>query len=449
MNSIPELLVTAGPLAGRRFEVSDVGLRLGRSSSCEISVADDPALSRNHCLFEKRDGRLWVTDLASANGTAVNDVMLGADPVAIEPGARIVAGDTTIVAVAPGADAAPAPAAPAPAAAEGAAPVPKVDLGLGKPADSETGSRLNPVRIVLWVAAVLAVVASAMLILSPQEEGTAAPRGSRDVAEEKPTLHSLSFEKVEADGEHIYRCALACDAKGVMSVVIDDVPKENRHVKKSAELSAAAREELEKIIADEALYRLEREYTGVPLHAGTLRSCSLRIVRGSRVFETAFENALEPEEFKTVRERLETFFKNELGVWAVQYSADQLKEKSAESRRAGDSKWEERDVQYGNLAAALGSYEEAVYYLETVNPKPDDYGELVARRDEAKRELDRRYRDQRFLADRAINLGDWPAAQRELRILCDMVPDAKDPRHAEANGRLVDVEARMKKGDRK
>ena len=66
-----EILVTVGPLKDRRFSVPANGIRLGRSSSCEISIPD-PALSRNHCLFETRDGGLWVTDLASANGTLVN-----------------------------------------------------------------------------------------------------------------------------------------------------------------------------------------------------------------------------------------------------------------------------------------------------------------------------------------------------------------------------------------
>ena len=50
-----------------------------------------------------------------------------------------------------------------------------------------------------------------------------------------------------------------------------------------------------------------------------------------------------------------------------------------------------------------------------------------------------------FLADRAINLQDWATAQRELRILCELVPSTKDPRHAEASAKLLDVESRMKK----
>ena len=87
--NIPEILVAQGPLKGRRFTVEATGLRLGRSSTCEISIPD-PSLSRNHCLFEVRDGQLWVTDLASANGTLVNGEPLGADSKTLQPGDRVV-----------------------------------------------------------------------------------------------------------------------------------------------------------------------------------------------------------------------------------------------------------------------------------------------------------------------------------------------------------------------
>ena len=103
-------------------------------------------------------------------------------------------------------------------------------------------------------------------------------------------------------------------------------------------------------------------------------------------------------------------------------------------------------MNYGNLAAALKLYDEAVMYLETVNPKPDDYGELITKRDMVRAELERRYKDQRFEADRAVNMGDWERARRELRILCELVPDQQDPRHAEAAAKLMDVDNRLKKG---
>lgn len=439
MENALEILVTTGPLQGHRFAVPEEGLRLGRSSSCEITIAD-PALSRNHCLFELRDGAVWVTDLASANGTFVNEEQLGADSRCLKDGDIVVAGDSTFCVVAAGAAAPVAPVADATA--------PTIDLGLGSDKTAEEGAapeRVSPKRLILWIAAVVAVAGAAALILSGGvPENAVAPKALPEP--EKPVLRALAFEKVEADQTGIYRSALALDEAGVLSVEIDDVPKENRHVRKSQQLSTNALEELSRILSDPELYALDREYAGVPLRAGTLKSFSLRVVRGTRVFSTSIENAQEPDAFRAVRERLETFSKNELGIWAIQFSADKLVEMSAESRRTGDAKWEERDVQYGNLAAALAAYREAVFYLETVNPKPADYGALVARRDEAAAELETRYRDQRFRADRAINLGDWTTARRELRVLCELIPDAKDARHAEASAKLLDVEARIKKG---
>ena len=121
--SNPELLVVTGQLAGRRFAVSETGLRLGRSSSCEISISD-LSLSRNHCLFELREGALWVTDLASANGTLVNGKEVGSDSVRLAPGDVVTTGDTElrVVEEADGEN--------------GAGEAPPVDLGLGREEDA-------------------------------------------------------------------------------------------------------------------------------------------------------------------------------------------------------------------------------------------------------------------------------------------------------------------------
>ena len=430
--NIPEILVVQGLLKGSRFTVPEIGLRLGRSSTCEISIPD-PALSRNHCLFEVRDNALWVTDLASANGTLVNGEPLGAESKALQPGDRVAAGDTVLALVKPGEDLPPE----MPTSTQ-------IDLGFRDQAEV-AGGKTAPMRLILWIVAALAVAGAAVLIVATPEETVEARQDPKALPGSRPVLQGFAFEKVEADANGIYRYALSYSTNGTMTVEIDDVPKENRHVRKSAALTAEAQKNLAELFAAEELYQLDREYTGVPLQANTLKSFSLHLLRGSRVFDVAIENAQEPPAFREMRERLETFSKNELGIWAIQFSAEKLVEMSAEARRTADAKWEERDVQHGNLASALASYDEAVFYLETVNPKPADYGELVSRRQQAATELDKRYRDQRFLADRAINLQDWATAQRELRILCELVPGTKDPRHAEAAAKLLDVESRMKK----
>lgn len=441
MSTLPEIILARGAQTERRFSVPAAGLRLGRSSQCGIFVSD-PALSRNHCLFEARDGAIWVTDLASANGTVVNGEPLGADSRELKPGDAVSAGDVLLVVVEPGAPLPAVYAAPQTPVPEAAT----VDLGLGQSAPERTSS--SGLRFALWGVALAVVAAAACLIVLDDSSSASGGRPAplANAADAHPVLHSLTYEKVEANGEGIYRFALTLDGKGELFVAVDDVPKENRHLKKSVTLSKEARDRLEKLLDSDELYRLDPEYTGVPLKNGALDSFSLRVVRGTRVFSVSVENAQEPEAFRRVREQLETFSKNELGIWAIQFSADKLLEKSAEARQLGDRKWEERAVEYGNLAAALAAYSEAVFYLETLNPKPQDYGALVKRREEVAEELDKRYRDQRFLADRAINLGDWSTARRELRILCDLIPDDRDARHVEAANKLLDVESRLKKG---
>ena len=132
MSTQLEIRVTEGPLKGRRFSVPDDGLRLGRSSSCEISIPD-PALSRNHCLFETRDGGLWITDLASANGTIVNEVQLGPDSQCLQLGDVVFVGDSALQVVAAG-EKVPVPASAPATSASAASRPPK-----GKPPRTERG----------------------------------------------------------------------------------------------------------------------------------------------------------------------------------------------------------------------------------------------------------------------------------------------------------------------
>ena len=105
-----------------------------------------------------------------------------------------------------------------------------------------------------------------------------------------------------------------------------------------------------------------------------------------------------------------------------------------------------RDVQHGNLFGAAAAFNEAIFYLETVNPKPACAEEAQQGLRNSREELDKRYADQRFLANRAINLGQWETAQRELQVLVEMVPDRSDDRNREATAKLIDVEKRLKGG---
>ncbi len=428
----PELQIENGELAGRRYAVGEGGLRLGRSSSNDIHLGDE-GLSRNHCLFEAvgADG-LRVTDLASANGTYVNGRQLGSDPVELHAGDRVEVGRTTVLVVGDG----PLPSAPA---AGG------VDLGLGGgEAAPAARKRRRPFANVLWAvaaAAFLAAIAAALLL--PRDEAEPPPK---PVADETPEVREVLYERVEANSEGIFRYELALSPDGVLSVAVDDIPKNERRFTKSQPMDDAARTALNEILAFARLHELDREYVGPEPDPPALESCSLKVVYSSRVRQVRVVNTQEPEAFRAIREKLEAFSKNQLGVWAIQYSRDKLVALAEESIALAKSKWDEREVNHGNLYGAYAAYKEALFYLETVSPKPECAAIARQGLDESKAELDRRYRDQRFLADRATSLGQWEVARRELAVLLEMIPDRSDDRHREAESKLLDVERRVKGG---
>lgn len=451
------MLIASGPMSGTRFEVGPGGVRLGRSSSNDVCVPDEE-LSRNHCLFEQSgEAGVRVTDLASANGTFVNGEQLGSDSRELKPGDTIEVGSTTITVAG---EAAPAPAANEPASRPAAArPAATIDLGLGsapagaakggaasgKPSKAHGGHQRTMIANVLWVVAALTVaIAIAVVLCAPREsEKPIAP-----IVEEKPEqkLVSLRYEKVEADSARVFSYRMEIDGSGVLRVAFDDVPGENRHVDKKAKLSDKAKKRILEILEKPGFAALEDEYVGSSVEEeNALKSFRIRVVRWNSIKDVLVENTQEPDAFREVRESLEAFSRNELGIWAIQYSKEKLIELSGESAKIADTKWEDREVEYGNLSAAVKAYKDALFYLETINPKPDGYAEIKEKLARTEEELKQRYEDQRFLADKAMNLGDWETAQNELKILCELVPDRDDPRHAEANARLVDVENRMKK----
>ena len=425
----PELVIENGELAGRRYAVGEGGLRLGRSSSNDVHIADEE-LSRNHCLFEVvGDDGLRVTDLASANGTSVNGRFLGKDPEVLHAGDRIEVGSTRIVVV-----------GDAPKTGQDA-----FDLGLGssnKPADPMRRPRFMGV---LWtVAAISLAAAMAVVLMMPRAERS--PQQARQIDEETPVVKEVAYEKVEAGQDGIFRYELTLSPDGVLSVAVDDIPKNERRFAKRQQLDAGACKTLNDILAFESLRRLDREYVGPEPDPPALSSFSLKVVYSSHVRTVQVVNTQEPEAFRSVREKLEAFSKNELGVWAIQYSRDKLVSLAEEAIAVGKSKWDERDVNHGNLFGSISAFKEALFYLETVFPKPECAAVARSGLDEAVAEMDRRYRDQRFLADRAIKLEDWEAARRELAVLIEMVPDRNDDRHKEAASRILDVERRVKGG---
>jgi pSer/pThr/pTyr-binding forkhead associated (FHA) protein len=104
------LRFTAGPLAGRRVEVTSA-LVLGRQSA--DLVIDDPQVSRRHASVRPAGDALEVEDHGSLNGTWVNGTRVDG-AARLVPGDRVRLGDTTFEVEGAAARAAPTEASPQP-----------------------------------------------------------------------------------------------------------------------------------------------------------------------------------------------------------------------------------------------------------------------------------------------------------------------------------------------
>ena len=436
------LIIDEGPLKGHRYPVTFAGLKLGRASQCDIAISD-PLLSRTHCRFELRGSDLWVIDLASANQTLVNETQI--DEALLKPGDLVKVGQTVLRVEQ--ADIATATLGDTVMSPSGTSDV-VIDLGFGKDEQSNAHAKKNFLRPIIWtIAAVLVLVVGTTLILDPSSraKGSAAAK-PQSIEREKTLL--LNYEKVEASQENIFRYELTLSPAGILAVKIDDLSGKNRHVRKEKQVDPGLLSELARDIESSGFFSLDKTYTGFAAHPNTLNEWALTVVIGKKAHTCRVTNRQEPDSFRALREKLETFSKNELGIWAIQFSTEKLTGLARDALAVASKKFEEREVKYSNISEAIRNYKEAIFYLDTVNPKPDFYTEIIDGFEAAQNELDKRHDEQSFRADRAINLSDWKVAARELKILCEIIPDRADARNKEATRKLIDVEKRLKQTHR-
>ena len=418
------LVVEKGEDKGLRVHIPPEGARVGRSSKNDV-VLVDPLLSRHHCrLFFKPGEGLWVTDLGSANETIVNNETI--QEKNLQTGDRIMLGDTVLKVVNDG--------------ITGISAGDMVDLGLSP--EQSPASRTKLTRGPLLIIAALMAVLAAVVWVPKLLKSTATPPPA-PVQPEAPVDWpvELRYEKVEADADNIFRYYLQLGPDRTLSIEIDDIAND-RHVRKEKQIAEDYVHYLVDRIENAGFFGLNESYEG--LQPGVLESWDVEITIGRRHHRARVVNRVEPDAFKATRELLEECGKQELGLWAIQFSAEKLLEMARDAFLLGQKLYDERQVEYGNLAGAIKSFEEADWYLETVEPKPDFYDEILALRREARELLDEQYNDQNFSAKRAVRMREWEEAAHELRVILEMIPDRSDPRHEEARKELIEIENRRR-----
>lgn len=439
MSTIIHLLITEGPGTGREIHVPRVGVRIGRSSRNDISIPDG-AMSRFQCRFFLVDGDgLWVSDLGSANGTLVNGEMVQEQRLHVHD--EILAGDTRIRVVNAGTSHPGNMGGHEPfeaTARPGEAPV---DLGLrkdqqaGTPAASTGAMRRN----LLWLAVFMLVVVLGIFLQKPIRAYLNPPRPAQLQPQADLPVLELMFERVEGTASNIFRYSLELQ-HDLLRVQVDDL-QTDRHVRRDKKVTPELQRELARSIEGTGILDLQEEYSG--LDPARYHYSDLSVTIGALTRRVKVLNQAEPDPFATARGIIEEFGKNELGLAALSVDPATLIEKARDALLQGKKMWDEREVRNENLYNAIRAYKECEWYLETIQPKPDFAAEAASARDDCIKELQRRYEDLWFLAERSVKLREWKEAERQLKVICEMIPDRSDDRHRNASKSLVDVERRL------
>lgn len=423
-----QISIQAGADSGKTFTIPAEGVRIGRSSKNDI-VLSDPLLSRYHCRLFIKDGGLWVTDLGSANETLLNDVPVTEAPAAT--GSLIAIGDTVIRVDDDGRPAGSGLAEPA-----------AVDLGFGSDVTGRSAPRRKIRLLPLTAAAAVVLIAAAWwLHQTAGAPGPATPALIAPAAAPEPRTLTVRYEKVEANADNIFRYALNIAPDNMLTISIDDVSS-NRSLSKEKRIGADVIDELIQTVQDSGFTGLDPLYRGVT--PGRLDERSLTIIIGNDAYTVHIRNGIAPDIFNTVASKFESVGKVELGLWAIQYSTEQLVAMAEEAMLQGKKLSSEREIAPGNLAASISSLNEAEWLLESVEIKPPYFNDILETRQEAIAALDKRYEEINFRAERAVRLRDWENAATELRQLLAIIPDREDQRHLAARKQLIEVEARQK-----
>jgi len=149
------LVVASGAHQGKVIPITGSQFLIGRDTQCHLRPASQ-AISKRHCGVLVRDGKVYVKDFGSTNGTTVNNELIKDAEVAVVDGATLKLGplDFTvrIEMTAPNPDGTPLPAATpetaaalaAVKAATGTAPKAPLRDATPNPAAKKPGSKEAP-----------------------------------------------------------------------------------------------------------------------------------------------------------------------------------------------------------------------------------------------------------------------------------------------------------------
>lgn len=402
-----KFLVTAGKKKGLSFEVRDAEITIGRRQDNQI-VLDDESVSSHHAKIYKDGDDLVVEDCNSVNGIEVNgsatkkEILRSGDVVAI--------GSTQIKVVA------------------------DEHKALKKKDEKGKGGALKFVAATLLVLAVCGV---GVVVFLKKGKGRVNAFGEGNPSVYTKGVFRIKWEKIRASNQNIFRYEFRIENNSLY-VSIDDL-KQGRHEAPSKPITPEQIKNIQDELHEQQLFNVE----SLEGKADVWDCDTIHLVSRGEAKTIRILNRVPPDNFKAIASYLEKFAENELGIVSAAMSVEELKARAQKAFIRARKLFDERFVTVGNLYAAIKSYQETIWYLNGVEPKPEIYAQAIHGKEVAMEELNKALEEHNFKATRAISLKEWKKAREELLQVLQKLPDTSDKRNQDAKTRLLDVEKRL------
>ncbi len=465
-----KLTLVTGSEVGRTIDIPPQGVTLGRSRLAELHF-EDGLLSRLHCRFFYAP-EPSVQDLGSSNGTLLNGVALEGEARALREGDVLAVGALVFrVSVEGALDAPPSvqpnvsspkktviiastqpPPSEPPASVVPSSPLIEppppvegmIDLGLGPKVETAEPKRTSMKGLIFVLGAVAVLALGSGILFSVMQAPASKPPRERPLADPTQAPFELQYERLAITDNQLFRYTLIYRDNGVLRLSIDDLGNADRSFSKEKKLSQKASDALRSELLEANYAQIGEMFPERSSDGVTLRRKRLTIVFGSEVWSRTSENVTN-KPFNVLCERLENFGRNELGVYATQYSVSELRAMGEEQLHLAQRYWEQRDLGDEKLWLCFSAYCRGLSALETLNPKPAFAEDLTDGKTQAEALLRERYEAEAFAVDQAMNVQRYEQAAEHLRRILRMIPDREDERNISTTEKLLSVENRFLK----
>ncbi len=394
--------IIAGSQYGQTFSVDEKGVIIGRSENCDI-VITDPSLSRHHCRIFVRDGLLWVGDLKSANGTAVDGLSIEEAPIWKDR--RVTIGDTVILV--------------------------ENDGGVKHPESTRKKLPL-PFPLTATLAASILLLALYAAYFFTGSSAPQSPVPGQPATSPATAYIGLDYYRMHTDTNTIYTFHFQVFPPDAASIRIADLAM-NREMRRSVTIPPHQIELLSQTIADADFFSLSSapDMTGTP--------SEVRISAHVNGRQHTVRNPIDggSATFRNLTEELEGMAAILFGSWIHDFSDEALNFLAeriyTDALAMGDiSNRNRHDV----LHAVIQDLVYAEWLLHPILPEPELLTNIRSTQTRYREHLDAHIRDIFIEADLAARRQDYVTEGEVLELLLARLPDEQDPRYRTARQRL-------------